>query len=1140
MHTHAHARLARLALAVTVLVGFAADASAQTNAFGYEQNAATYDLVAPPAGSGNALLDDGVAVFTLPWSFPWYGASYGTVYAGDNGELSFTAKSISEYANGCFPDTFGVVDVAVFWDDLEAGAGFAAPGDVHIWHDQLGGNDRVIVHWEQMPLYSSFTGDTGTFQVHLYPTGEVQLHWQDTLFGDPFADNGASATIGIQDDAGGTYDPLEVTCDAALTLQNTAISFSTCSDGDSDGYQDAACGGDDCDDADPNINPAAVETCDNAVDEDCSGAADVSDGDSDTYINEACPGGDDCDDADPGLNPGVDADGDGSNACLDCNDTPGLGAFLYPGNTEVCGDGIDQDCSGSDDQPDADADGYTATACGGDDCDDTNPQVNPGTDLDNDTFSVCDGDCDDLAPSAFPGNPEICDNGIDNDCDGTADDIDADGDGDLAIPCGGTDCDDNDPTVGATTDADSDGSNACDDCDDTDPNVFPGAPELCDTTDSDCDGLDDAFDLDVNSGGTSTVTGASTLQGFIAGFTSLPATVSVGTPGTIVDLNVTLGISYVPMNEVTLTLASPLGTTITLVTGASGSNMTSTLLDDEASSPLSSGTGPYTGSFQPSNPLSAFDGEDAAGTWTVSGTTSNFAGFGTIDSVTLTITIGAVDDSDGDGAVDSCGDCDDTLASVYPGAPETCGDGIDQDCDGVDATGDLDSDGYVDADCGGDDCDDGDPNINPSVDGDGDGSNVCDDCDDGDAANFPGNLEICADGIDQDCSGADDSGDADNDGFINDACIGGDDCDDTNAAVFPGAFDQDGDGYDVCEDCYDLAGDTEALVNPDEPEVCDGLDNNCDGTTDNQDLDEDGYVSDECFGGTDCDDDDPAINPQTDQDGDGFNACVDCDDDADGVFPGATEICGDAIDQNCNGSDLVGDVDGDGYDSLLCGGDDCDDADPNANPAGTDICDGVDLDCDGVTVAVDEDGDGFFDAKCGGDDCDDGAIAIHPDAAEVCDGIDNNCDGALLDGGEDDQDEDGVPICADDCDDTDPGQYPGAEELCDGLDNDCDDEVDEGLITDGDQDGFIRQACGGDDCDDSEANVYPGATEDCSDGADNDCDGSTDGEDEDCDFANNGCACSAGASDRAPGGLAFVALLGLVAAVRRRRAWSAS
>lgn len=63
----------------------------------------------------------------------------------------------------------------------------------------------------------------------------------------------------------------------------------------------------------------------------------------------------------------------------------------------------------------------------------------------------------------------------------------------------------------------------------------------------------------------------------------------------------------------------------------------------------------------------------------------------------------------------------------------------------------------------------------------------------------------------------------------------------------------------------------------------------------------------------------------------------------------------------------VRDADGDGYDSIACGGNDCDDKDVGRNPGQTEICDarGRDEDCDVRTVGdKDEDGDGFIDAKC--------------------------------------------------------------------------------------------------------------------------------------------------------------------------------
>jgi hypothetical protein len=145
-------------------------------------------------------------------------------------------------------------------------------------------------------------------------------------------------------------------------------------------------------------------------------------------------------------------------------------------------------------------------------------------------------------------------------------------------------------------------------------------------------------------------------------------------------------------------------------------------------------------------------------------------------------------DEDDDGfpaaVVDStdCGgtDCDDMDDEIYPGSSlRICGQ--DADCNGyVDA--DNDGDGHEREDCDGDDCEDELTAVNPSqapgcgadlldplsdldcngnadADNDDDGhvSEVCasgDDCDDSQPTIHPEALEVCLDGIDQDCDGS--------------------------------------------------------------------------------------------------------------------------------------------------------------------------------------------------------------------------------------------------------------------------------------------------------------------------------------------------------------------------------------------------
>ena len=117
-----------------------------------------------------------------------------------------------------------------------------------------------------------------------------------------------------------------------------------------------------------------------------------------------------------------------------------------------------EDCDDSDPLTvnDMDCDGVLST----DDCDDTDSSK-PTNDMDCDGILTAD-DCDDADPNTVN----------DMDCDGT-----------LSVD----DCDDNDSVLNSN-DSDADGYSTCDgDCDDSDPTLSPGATEVCDGVDNDCD-----------------------------------------------------------------------------------------------------------------------------------------------------------------------------------------------------------------------------------------------------------------------------------------------------------------------------------------------------------------------------------------------------------------------------------------------------------------------------------------------------------------------------------------------------------------------------------------------------------------------------------------------------------------------------
>lgn len=199
-----------------------------------------------------------------------------------------------------------------------------------------------------------------------------------------------------------------------------------------------------------------------------------------------------------------------------------------------------------------------------------------------------------------------------------------------------------------------------------------------------------------------------------------------------------------------------------------------------------------------------------------------------------------------------------------------------------------------------------------------------------------------------------------------------------------------------------------------------------------------------------------AVFIEDDGDGDGFNATyaggTDCNDQDPAINPGATEICNN-IDDDCN----AGTADGSGetwyYQTTYCGIGECartgvldcingqqvDTCQPGTPTA--EICDALDNDCDGIVPITEIDNDGDAQAECEGD-CNDANPNIYMGAPELCDGIDNDCDTVVPDN-EADSDLDGYRICENDCDDSVATTYPGAVETCNNVDDDCNSLIDD-------------------------------------------------------------------------------------------------
>ncbi len=385
--------------------------------------------------------------------------------------------------------------------------------------------------------------------------------------------------------------------------------------------------------------------------------------------------------------------------------------------------------------------------------------------------------------------PEVCDDATDNDGDGLSD------------------CDDDDCL--STCDADGDGyideAQGGDDCNDALETVFPGALEICDGEDNDCNGLSDMDDPDLDRDSVPAWYRDSDGDGY--GNSQSPVYDCEQPPDRVANAD------DCDDND---NLRNP--DAVEICNGGVDDNCDGLRDDDDPMVDLATGTTWY---------LDA-DGDmdgDALQSTTACDRPAGYSPLATDCDDSDDLVEGR--DLDGDGNSTCDGDCDDRDPALE--ALDTDGDGVTV-CDG--------------------DCDDNDFNIGPHLDVDADGADACIDCDDNDPLLNLDDLD--ADGwttCDLDCDDNDplvESADLDGDGVS--TCDG--DCDDNDEfRDVPGMWvpDADGDGYgdgvpvgpvdcappgpNFAPDAYPIdCDDADPLYNPGVTDVCgDGIDHDCDG-----------------------------------------------------------------------------------------------------------------------------------------------------------------------------------------------------------------------------------------------------------------------------------------------------------------------
>ena len=870
------------------------------------------------------------------------GSAY--VYYGTASGIDSASEDKLLASDGAAEDYFGASVSAAGdvdgdgYDDLVVGANGdddngSYSGSAYVYYGTASGIDSA----SEDKLLASDGAAGDYFGWLVSAAGDVDGDGYDDLvvgaYGDD--DNGSASGSAYvyyggcpQDNDGDGFGCTEDCDDAdADTYPGAAASDSTTdcmTDADGDGFGDdspatGVTAGTDCDDSEVTILPGAAELTGDEVDQDCDGTETCYvDADDDGYTDGASTvSSTDTDCSDTG-------EGTASDATGECNDAD---AAVNPGATELTGDEVDQNCDGTETcYVDGDDDGYTdgsSTFVSTDtDCSDTGEG----------TASDPTGECNDVDAAVNPGATELTGDEVDQNCDGTETcyaDADDDGYTDGSSTVASTDTDCSDTGEGTTSDATGE-------CNDADAAVNPGAAELTgDEVDQDCDGMETCYadaDDDGYTDGSSTVSSTDTDCNDSGEGTSTDPTGECNDA----DAAVNPGATEITGDEVDQ--------------DCDGSETCYADADDDGytdgSSTVSSTDTDCsdTGEGTASDSTGECDDADA----------NTYPGAAASDSTTDCMT-----DADGDGfgddspatGVTAGTDCDDTQTTVSPAATEVCNT-IDDDCDGTrdesDASDALiwylddDGDGFGNPDYDTPSCSQPIPYVSDNT-----------DCDDLSATAYPGAAYKESDVYCMDDADADGFGDA----TPATGVTAGADCDDLSATAYPGAAYQESDVY-----CMD-------------------------------DADADGFG-----------DDTPAT---------GVTAGADCNDSDPAVSPNATEGIADAVDQDCDGTELCyADADDDGFtdgsSTVLSTDTDCTDTGEGTASDPTGECDDTNADTypgaaasDSTTDCLtDADGDGFGDDSpatdvTAGTDCNDADATILPGAIEIAgDGIDQDCDGS--------------------------------------------------------------------------------------------------------------------------------------------------
>ena len=134
-----------------------------------------------------------------PFTFAFYTAASSDFRVGNNGAVMVGATSGDiGYTNAALPQASLPNTLMLYWDDLY----YDSTGDVYWQVLGTAPNRTLVIEWYLIPHISGSSTDPGTFEMILYEgSNNIEFIYTDTTFGNATYNNGASATVGINQSA---------------------------------------------------------------------------------------------------------------------------------------------------------------------------------------------------------------------------------------------------------------------------------------------------------------------------------------------------------------------------------------------------------------------------------------------------------------------------------------------------------------------------------------------------------------------------------------------------------------------------------------------------------------------------------------------------------------------------------------------------------------------------------------------------------------------------------------------------------------------------------------------------------------------------------------------------------------------------